>query len=39
MKSIDDTATLVFTKKQLDNWISDNIVLENNELNSKVIKI
>lgn len=39
MKSIDDTATLVFKKKQLDNWISDNIVLENNELNSKVIKI
>ena len=39
MKAIDDTASLVFTKKQLENWISDNIVLENNELNSKVTKI
>ena len=39
MKAIDDTASLVFTKKQLQNWISDNIVLENNELNSKVTKI
>ena len=39
MKAIDDTTSLVFTKKQLENWISDNIVLENNELNSKVTKI
>lgn len=39
MKAIDDTASLVFTKKQLENWISDNIVLENNEINSKVTKI
>lgn len=39
MKAIDDTTSLIFTKKQLENWISDNIVLENNELNSKVTKI
>lgn len=39
IKAIDDTASLLFTKKQLDNWISDNIVLENNELSSKVTKI
>ena len=39
MKAIDDTTSLVFTKKQLENWISDNIVLENNEINSKVTKI
>lgn len=39
MKAINDTTSLIFTKKQLENWISDNIVLENNELNSKVTKI
>ncbi len=39
MKAIDDITSLVFTKKQLENWISDNIVLKNNELNFKVTKI
>lgn len=39
MKAIDDITSLVFTKKQLEDWISDNIVLENTELNSKVTKI
>lgn len=39
IKAIDDITSLVFTKKQLENWILDNIVLENNELNSKVTKL
>lgn len=39
MKAINDTTSLIFTKKQLENWILDNIVLENNKLNSKVTKI
>lgn len=39
IEAINDTASLVFTKRQLENWISDNIILENNKLNSKVTKI